>query len=451
MKVFVLMPFKEDFDDVYHIIKDSVTQVRESTKVDISCFRADEIAEPGRISDSILLSIRECDLVVAELTGNNPNVMYELGFAHALDKPAIILNQAVHDSPFDVKDFRQITYDRSRLFKECRPSLIASLTAVATKNQHVQLDTNTNSQVLGGLSSVRPGPSLTREIQRIQLELKFLRNTGEQSKAIAEAEKLIDLLGRVSVVGTIDSDALKQTVSTAGNCAVQLEKLDMQDRAEKVYRKAIGLYPEHAGVHLQYADLLVDLGRIEEAKDEIHRARTIDSSDARLSQIEMRVFLASGKIPDNLQQKLEQEFNSNPSDDRRARAYLMFLQQANDDVRFEEACLKWQQATGNPYTAKRALGDFLASSKEDKNMQRAISIYEDLKSSCPDDDLVDMLHNLATLYYHFDRDAEAETTWREAYGKNRTEAVIQSAFSQLLERKGDIVSARNVANGLPIS
>ncbi len=108
-------------------------------------------------------------------------------------------------------------------------------------------------------------------------------------------------------------------------------------------------------------------------------------------------------------------------------------------------------AAGNPYTAKRALGDFLASSKEDKNMQRAISIYEELKSLCPADDLVAMLHNLATLYYHFDRDDEAETTWREAYARNRTEAAIQSAFSQLLERKGGIVSARNVANGLPIS
>jgi tetratricopeptide (TPR) repeat protein len=298
---------------------------------------------------------------------------------------------------------------------------------------------------------VRPGSNLTREIQRILLELKFLVNTGEQSKAIVEAEKLVNLLGRVSVVGAVDSDALKTAVGTAGNCAVQLEKLDMQDRAEKVYRKAIGLYPEHSGVHLQYADLLADLGRIEEAKDEVQRAKTIDPSDPRVSQIEMKIFMASGKIPENLQQRLEQEFNSNPSDDRRAAAYLTVLAQANESARFKSACLKWQEATGNPYTAKRALGDYLASSAKDENMKQAISIYEELRSICPDGDQVAMLHNLATLYYHFDRDAEAEATWRVAYERDKSEAAVQSAFSQLLERKGDLASARNVANGLPIS
>ncbi|GHT98948.1 hypothetical protein FACS1894154_05140 [Betaproteobacteria bacterium] len=298
--------------------------------------------------------------------------------------------------------------------------------------------------------AVRPGSNLTREIQRILLELKSLVNTGDQSKAIIEAERLSDLLGRVSVVGVIDSNALKTAVGVAGNCAVQLEKLEMRDRAEKVYRKAIGLYPDHFGVHLQYADLLADLGRIEDAKDELHRAKTIDPVDPRVSQIEMKVFMASGKIPENLQQRLEQEFNSNPSDDRRAVAYLTVLNQANDSAQFKEVCLKWQEATGDPYTAKRALGDFLASSAQDEDMKQAISIYEELRSICPDEDQVALLHNLATLYYHFDRKDEAEATWRVVYERDRSDASVQSAFSQLLERKGDLASARNVANGLPI-
>ena len=59
----------------------------------IKCVRGDEIYSKQRIMDDIWNSLRNCKLVVAELTGKNPNVMYEIGLAHAIGKPVIIITR----------------------------------------------------------------------------------------------------------------------------------------------------------------------------------------------------------------------------------------------------------------------------------------------------------------------------------------------------------------------
>ena len=63
------------------------------------CQRSDDITKPGRISLQILQAIGDADLIVADLSEHNPNVMYELGFAHALGKPTILLAPARFKSP----------------------------------------------------------------------------------------------------------------------------------------------------------------------------------------------------------------------------------------------------------------------------------------------------------------------------------------------------------------
>lgn len=457
MRIFVLMPFAEDFDDVYHIIKDATESVRKASNAVIECYRADEIEEPGKISVQVLDAIRTADLVVAELTGSNPNVMYELGYAHALNKPAIILNQAVHNSPFDVKDFRQITYDRTRLLKDCRPSLIASITAVVQK-QSIQTSSVDSQQTVAIQDqpisptsvSLRPGPALTKEIQKIQLELRFLKNTNDKDGAAKQASALLDVLSRISVVGSSDSSSLRNAIGSAGNCAVILEQFELQGIAEKIFRKAIGIMPDYEGVHIQYADLLADLERMDEAREELHKARSLAPNDPRISAIETKVALGSGQIPRDLSQRLKDDFYANPSDDRRAAAYLLALTQERNTPEFERACRAWADASSDSYAPMRSLADYLAVSRNDDEMRRAIEIYGQLEPSCPQEQRAPMLHNLATLLYHFDRDDEAEAKWRVAYKLDPNNFSIQGAFSQLLDRKGDLEGARQVARALPL-
>jgi len=82
--VFVLMPFADEFTDVWKLgIKPSVEGL------DLSCMRADDFMHTKNVMDVIRDNIRRARLVIADMTTNNPNVFYELGYAHALGKPLL--------------------------------------------------------------------------------------------------------------------------------------------------------------------------------------------------------------------------------------------------------------------------------------------------------------------------------------------------------------------------
>jgi nucleoside 2-deoxyribosyltransferase len=61
--------------------------------------------------DDILESIRKADVVLADLTGKNANVFYEVGICHALGKPVLLLAQSIEDVPFDLRHRRVLLYE----------------------------------------------------------------------------------------------------------------------------------------------------------------------------------------------------------------------------------------------------------------------------------------------------------------------------------------------------
>lgn len=68
------------------------------------------IDESGSVTNAIIRGVYESDLVIANLTGNNPNVMYEVALRHASAKPIIHIAENVTDLPFDINDQRTIEY-----------------------------------------------------------------------------------------------------------------------------------------------------------------------------------------------------------------------------------------------------------------------------------------------------------------------------------------------------
>lgn len=71
---------------------------------------AHRIYQPGSINKQVIKEIYEADLVIANLTGNNPNVMYELSFRYSLGKPTIVIAEKGTSLPFDVIDERTFFY-----------------------------------------------------------------------------------------------------------------------------------------------------------------------------------------------------------------------------------------------------------------------------------------------------------------------------------------------------
>lgn len=102
---FVLMPLKDEMLPIY---EDHLRPVVEGES--LSCQRADEIMSTGLVAWDIWEKINRARFVIADLTGMNPNVFYEVGLAHAIGKEVILLSQSIEHVPFDLRAIRCIIY-----------------------------------------------------------------------------------------------------------------------------------------------------------------------------------------------------------------------------------------------------------------------------------------------------------------------------------------------------
>jgi nucleoside 2-deoxyribosyltransferase len=145
------MPFATEFDDVYASIKATVEQA--ATGTNGRCFRLDENRPAGRITDRLITELKSANLCIADLTDTKPNVMWELGFAMALDKPTIIITQSNVPLPFDIKDMQSIQYHRNHLSttlnSHLKQSILDTLSSLATK-KYEEKNTSSNESVLVG-------------------------------------------------------------------------------------------------------------------------------------------------------------------------------------------------------------------------------------------------------------------------------------------------------------
>jgi hypothetical protein len=102
--VSAMMPFDPHFDRVYTMLK----TVAES--VNLRCRRADDIWENPAIIQDVVSLIDRSHVVIADCTGRNPNVFYEIGIAHALGREVILITQNEADIPFDLRHLRYVKY-----------------------------------------------------------------------------------------------------------------------------------------------------------------------------------------------------------------------------------------------------------------------------------------------------------------------------------------------------
>ena len=94
--------------------------------------RSDKIDKPGIITSQIINHIMNDPLVIADLTGHNPNVFYELAVRHAIKKPVIQMIKKGERIPFDVRQARTIEIDHKDLdsVDEARKRLRKQIKAV---------------------------------------------------------------------------------------------------------------------------------------------------------------------------------------------------------------------------------------------------------------------------------------------------------------------------------
>lgn len=192
--------------------------------------RADADNNPGAISPSMIASILDADLIVADLSGHNPNVYYELAIAHGFRKATVHVQRVGEAIPFDVKDMRVVRYDitdadnmdeaRAQLrkfakFADENPGQMATPLSAGAEFQAVKSSTNpvAESNVLI-LDAIR---GLRAEVHRLNGQRR--RIAISRDRAIELAEKSADhrsmrkIIGRIAVDGRLTADDLRSTVT----------------------------------------------------------------------------------------------------------------------------------------------------------------------------------------------------------------------------------------------
>jgi hypothetical protein len=104
-RCFIVMPFSFPWSDaVHHTLSDTCKTLA------IQPMRGDDVFTPTDILVDIWQGINSADFIIADITGRNPNVLYELGIAHTLAKPVLIISQSASDIPIDLSTRRVIIY-----------------------------------------------------------------------------------------------------------------------------------------------------------------------------------------------------------------------------------------------------------------------------------------------------------------------------------------------------
>jgi hypothetical protein len=106
LDIFVLMPFTAELKTVFddHIRKTAM-------QLNLTIQKADDMLGSRDIMHDIWQNICNSRLVIADCTGRNPNVFYEIGVAHCVGTPVLLITQRPDDVPFDLRAIRYLSYE----------------------------------------------------------------------------------------------------------------------------------------------------------------------------------------------------------------------------------------------------------------------------------------------------------------------------------------------------
>jgi hypothetical protein len=164
----VLSPFGTYYDRYYEQI--FAPAIRDA---DLEPHRADDLFRPSAIVQDIWDYVKDSVIMLADLTDKNPNVFYELGLAHALRKPVVLVTQSVDDVPFDLRQLRIVGYDvnepdwgdtlHANIAKALREAILAPSTAILQPFQHHPTAQSTKTESQDALLS-----QLARDVNQLR-------------------------------------------------------------------------------------------------------------------------------------------------------------------------------------------------------------------------------------------------------------------------------------------
>lgn len=185
-KCFIITPIGGSNDAIFRHINGVIQSVIRPVLKDygFSDVRAaHEISDPGSINNQLVNRIIDDDLVIANLTGKNPNVMYELCLRHAAAKPVIHICEEGTNLPFDIKGERTIFYTNDMYgSEELKTELIKALDSINYDNEYKDNPIYSAIQIgnilkTGDNEKIDAISLILREIQRLSQEIASANKT----------------------------------------------------------------------------------------------------------------------------------------------------------------------------------------------------------------------------------------------------------------------------------
>lgn len=189
-KAFVIMPFREEQIALYE-------ELKEHFKGKYEFNHAGDLDNQHNILKDIVNGIHSSDVIIADLTGLNSNVLYELGLAHAMNKKVIIITQNLDELPFDIKSYRANEY--SLLFYKF-PKLI------------VELDKLLNGAIDGSVKYGNPVLDFMPGFYELQGKPEYNKNSKEENVDETQREtETLDENGMLDYIENIKSQSQNMT------------------------------------------------------------------------------------------------------------------------------------------------------------------------------------------------------------------------------------------------
>ena len=221
-KCFVISPIGDEGSDA-RVNADQLSRhvIHKALDNDYDILRGDEDENPGAITPQIVASILEADLIVADLSGFNPNVYYEVAIAHGYNKPTVHL-QNKHENPaFDLKDARLIRYDLHD------PDAVVS--AQITLRKYATFAVENPQKVVTPLSSaqlfVRIDQSddvaaqalleVSEQLRRLQAEVRASHGNHSGIDRSADIRAIRQLITRAARRNVLVADDFRELVSSS--------------------------------------------------------------------------------------------------------------------------------------------------------------------------------------------------------------------------------------------
>lgn len=290
--LFVVLPFDDEHTEIY---EDNIKPVYEDHGYEVS--KADTADSQRNILEDIVAGISNANLVIADLTGLNLNVFYEVGISHGLGVPTVLLTQDLEEVPFDLNAYYTIEYSRD--YKDME-ELVSELDDIAEKHLENEIDFESPVSDFADISvSQMPvaGIETSEETDADELEMGVLdyaveaedrRSTLEQNleHIISETgdleSQMVDLTSRINSIAEEQNQVSpKRANRLAREAADEIESYtdSIDDRVDNL-EDDLSFMMESMETFVEFSDMDNEEHRnaLEEHQNEIREFRTETSN-----------------------------------------------------------------------------------------------------------------------------------------------------------------------------